>query len=250
MSWQHSLWRTVARARAAVGFAPPRGLRVLTYHSVGAALPSDPHGTAMAAGRFREHVAVLAAHGAAAPFGPPRDDAPRVAVTFDDGYADTLTAAAPLLARAGLPFTVFVPWAHLDAPGGLYLSRAGLRELAAVPGCSIGAHGGRHVDLTGLDDEALRPELSRSRSELEDLLARPVTAMSYPFGRLDRRVRDAAAAAGFTAAGTSVYGANAPGEDPLLLKRTEAVAWDGPDELRLKLSGAWDLFALRQGRPA
>ncbi|MBI5597101.1 MAG: polysaccharide deacetylase family protein [Elusimicrobia bacterium] len=251
MSLKHSVYRTVSRALRAAGTdgAPPPGLRVLLYHSVGTAAGPDPFGTVMAPALFGAHVAALAALRAElppAPFAAPADAAPRLAVTFDDGYRDTLTAAAPLLAAHGIPFTVFVPPEHLDAAGSLYLDKAALRELACVPGASIGAHGARHVPLTRLDDAELEAEMAASRKRLEDALGRPVDSMSYPFGLVDRRVAAAAAAAGFTLAGTSVYGTNLPGADPLLLRRTEAVAWDTPDDLRLKLFGHWDWFRLRQ----
>lgn len=253
MSWQHALWKGVARARAVLRPATPPGLRVLTYHAVGDPLASDPYGTSMAPDRFAEHVAFLRSLAALmppAPFAVPESDVPRLAVTFDDGYRSVLTTAGPALAAAGIPFTAFVPYTHVEDPGSLYLSRAELRELASLPGAAVGAHGGRHVDLTSLDDAALAAELAASRSRLEDLLGAPVSAMSYPFGRVDRRVRDAAASAGFRLAGTSRYGANRPGRDPLLVGRTEAVAWDTAEDLALKLSGAWDLFTLRQGGPA
>ncbi|TPW20504.1 MAG: polysaccharide deacetylase, partial [Elusimicrobia bacterium] len=171
--------------------------------------------------------------------------APRLAVTFDDGYRDTLTTAAPLLAARGFPFTVFVPARHLGTAN--YLDHAGLRELASLPGAAVGAHGADHVPLTRLDDAALARELADSRKRLEDVLGRTVDRMSYPFGAVDRRVRDAAAAAGFAFAGASFYGPNLPSRDPLLLRRTEAVAWDTPDDLRLKAFGSWDWFRLRQG---
>src|SRR4051812_43807079 len=38
----------------------------------------------------------------------------RVAITFDDGYADNATTAAPMLTNAGLPATFFVPSRIID----------------------------------------------------------------------------------------------------------------------------------------
>jgi peptidoglycan/xylan/chitin deacetylase (PgdA/CDA1 family) len=40
-----------------------------------------------------------------------------VAITFDDGYLDNLTVAAPLLCRYGAPATFFVTSRWLDEPG-------------------------------------------------------------------------------------------------------------------------------------
>lgn len=250
MNAKHSLFRLVSIASRTLSGrdAPLSGLRVLTYHSVGTATGPDPYGTVMDPALFRAHVATLVSWRsllAPAPFGAPADAAPRLAVTFDDGYRDTLTTAAPLLVAQSIPFTVFVPAAHLGTPN--YLDAAGLRELAALPGAAVGAHGAGHVPLTKLGDDALARELAGSRKRLEDVLGRAVDRMSYPFGAVDARVRDAAAAAGFALAGASFYGPNLPGRDPLLLRRTEAVAWDTADDLRLKAFGSWDWFRMRQG---
>lgn len=253
MSLKHALYSAVSRAGRALAPAQPRpGLRVLVYHSVGGTLPSDPYGTAIDPARFKSHLDALErlrGAWAPAPFAPASGARSEFALTFDDGYRDTLTRAAPLLAARAWPFTVFVTPELIDG-GPLYLSKSELRELAALPGVQIGAHGDRHVPLTRLDDAALAADLAASRARLEDWLARPVTLMSYPHGAVDRRVRHAAAAAGFTAAGCSRYGLNEPGRDPLLLCRTEVVAWDDDDDLALKAAGHWDWFRWRRPDPA
>ena len=253
MSLKHALYSAVSRAgRALAPGAPRPGLRVLVYHSVGGTLASDPYGTAIDPARFRSHLDALEAlRGAWVPaaFAPPTGARHEFALTFDDGYRDTLSRAAPLLAARGWPFTVFVTPDLIDG-GELYLSKRELRELAAHPGAQIGAHGNRHVPLTRLDDAALASELAASRARLEDWLGSPVTLMSYPHGAVDRRVRRAAQAAGFTLAGCSRYGLNEPGRDPLLLCRTEIVAWDDEEDLRLKTAGHWDWFRWRRPDPA
>ena len=252
MNLKHAAFSVFSRLNGAFG-AGTRGLRVLMYHSVGGTLSEDPYGTSISKARFKDHLArydALRGEFPAAAFGVPKTTEPAVHFCFDDGYRDTLTAAAPLLAARSIPFTVFVAAEHVDKPGGLYLDRKELKELASVPGARIGAHGNRHVPLTGLSDEALAEDLAASRSRLEDWLEEPVRAMSYPHGAVDRRVRDAAEKAGFSLAGCSLYGTNLPGRDPLLLKRTEIVAYDDADDFELKLRGHWDWFALRQGDPA
>src|SRR5689334_13405974 len=77
-----------------------RGL-VLCYHRV-AELDSDPQLLAVAPQRFRDHVELLAQRWSPLPFEDmvaQRDRLRRgsVAITFDDGYADNLHAAAPIL---------------------------------------------------------------------------------------------------------------------------------------------------------
>ncbi len=95
-------------------------LSVLIFHRV---LPqADPlFPDELTAARFDELMALLARNTQVLPLGqalalraqrklPPR----AVAITFDDGYADNLTVAWPILQRHGLPATVFVASGFLD----------------------------------------------------------------------------------------------------------------------------------------
>jgi peptidoglycan/xylan/chitin deacetylase (PgdA/CDA1 family) len=98
----------------------PRGLAVLIYHRVGR--QADPLRPRMAtAEEFRGQMRVLARF--FRPCGlaeglqllragrlPPRS----VAVTFDDGYADNVQVALPILRETGVPATFFVATAYLD----------------------------------------------------------------------------------------------------------------------------------------
>lgn len=250
MSWTHSLWRTVARA---AGRPSGRsGLRVLGYHAVGTIIPGDPYGLSVSPEAFARQMEAVASGRFGRPVslgGARLDGTSELAVTFDDGYRDTLTAAAPVLARLSLPFSVCVTPGLLDS-GLPHLSWPELKELSLVPGCEIGAHGLTHARLDGLDDAALSRELSESRRRLEDALGRPVAVMTWPHGAASRRSAAAARSAGFSRAACSLYGLNPAGREPLLLKRVEITGFDDERDFEGKASGAWDWFALRQGDPA
>lgn len=90
-----------------------RGI-VLLYHRV-ADEPSDPYGLCVTPAAFEEHLEAIRAAGrplrardlaagVAARALPDR----AICITFDDGYADNVEAAEPLLHRYDIPATIFV----------------------------------------------------------------------------------------------------------------------------------------------
>lgn len=92
---------------------------MLLYHRV-ATLDRDPQGLAVTPQRFAEHLRCIGAHGVPMSLETMVEQAragalPRgaVAVTFDDGYADNLLRAVPLLAAERVPATVFIATATL-----------------------------------------------------------------------------------------------------------------------------------------
>ena len=84
------------------------------YHRV-AALPQDPYGLAVHPDRFAAHVEELSRRGGVVPLEElaTTRSGGQIAVTFDDGYADNATVAAPLLASTGLPATWFITTGRL-----------------------------------------------------------------------------------------------------------------------------------------
>jgi peptidoglycan/xylan/chitin deacetylase (PgdA/CDA1 family) len=103
-AWHSILGRTVGR----------HGGVVLVYHRV-ATLDRDPQLLAVTPENFASHLEVLRDNATVMPLDQlvshaAGDKIPdrAAAVTFDDGYADVLFEAQPLLARAGVPATVFI----------------------------------------------------------------------------------------------------------------------------------------------
>ena len=127
-----------------------------------------------------------------------------VGLTFDDGYADFLTGALPVLRRHGCTATLFVlpgrlggdnAWDPLG-PRKPLLTADGIRQ-AAAEGVEIGSHGLTHIDLTRADDLTLKAETFESRTVLADLLGTAIAGFCYPYGTIDRRAVDAVRDAGY-----------------------------------------------------
>jgi peptidoglycan/xylan/chitin deacetylase (PgdA/CDA1 family) len=175
-------------------------------------------------------------------FGSAKNDS--LSITFDDGYTDALTVIAPLLYARQIPFHVFVSSARMNGTDRKYLSPAQVVELSNMPGVSIGAHGATHRSLTSLSSSELAAELQASKVDLEAVLQKPVTTMSYPFGHVDESVRKAAHETGFTFAATSKWGFNEAASDPLLQRRIDMWSGDTKRTVQNKILGHWNWFGL------
>ncbi|OWA26480.1 MULTISPECIES: polysaccharide deacetylase family protein [Streptomyces] len=182
---------------------------ILTYHSV--TDPSDdPYGITVSPGRLDEQLSWLRSRrltGVGVSELLAAEDAGRrglVGLTFDDGYADFLDEALPVLREHGFRATVFV---LPGRPGGVnawdplgprkpLLTHDEVRRVAAA-GMEIGSHGLYHRDLTALPDEELRRETVRSRELIGELTGSLPEGFCYPYGILDHRVSRAARSAGY-----------------------------------------------------
>jgi peptidoglycan/xylan/chitin deacetylase (PgdA/CDA1 family) len=120
-----------------------------------------------------------------------------VVITFDDGFADNLTVAAPLLASRALPAAVYVTTGYLDRPGMLTAKQ--VFELDST-GIEVGAHAHTHIPMDELAIGAAREEIRRSKEVLEEILGHAVASLAYPHGYSTAALRDAVRDAGFFSA--------------------------------------------------
>ncbi|KQX82695.1 polysaccharide deacetylase [Streptomyces sp. Root1310] len=181
------------------------------YHSVGDC-SEDPYRITVTPERLEKQLVWLRRRGlrgvsmaellAARARGEGRD---LVGLTFDDGYADFLTEALPVLRRHRCTATLFVlpgrlggdnAWDPLG-PRKPLLTADGICR-AASEGVEIGSHGLTHVDLTKADELTLKTETVDSRAALTALLGTEPEGFCYPYGTIDRRAMDAVREAGYS----------------------------------------------------
>ncbi len=319
---------------------------VLAYHRV-ADLASDPQLLAVTPRHFAEQVEVLRREGYPVRLldliTAVRDgkSLPRgVIVTFDDGYADNLISAKPVLERYDVPATVFVTTGYLggerdfwwdelekvllqyatlpstlslDISGKLHqwnlspsanacgrgacerrwniserhdpgprqsvyrelhrllrplheaerrhvldeltkwvgagavplshraaLSPAEVIDLAEGDLVEVGSHSVTHPVFSHLPARAQRVEIERSKSNLEEILGRPVRSFAYPFGAKSDYTEETAgfvAHAGYLGACANFPAVVEPTTDRFQLPRFLVRDWGG-DEFSRRL-GAW-----------
>ena len=109
--------------------------------------------------------------------------AKRIALSFDDGYANLYETVYPILKARGVPFTAFITPGLLDTDG--YLTAAQLSALARDPLVTVGSHGLTHLALKGQNAQTQTEELLGSKERLEAFTGRPVTLFAYPNGQAD-----------------------------------------------------------------
>ena len=177
-----------------------------------------------------------------------------VALTFDDGYADNLHNALPLLEKYDARATIYMvvdrherDWstakkAHHNT-GELArepkLSDEELQRLVASGRIEIGSHTLTHINLATTAAEDKRRELAESRHLLQAQTGQAVTSFAYPFGIYGEEDVALAREAGYTTAVTTLDGIDArtPRPDPLQLKRIKVSGKDNLLAFAMRMRG-------------
>jgi peptidoglycan/xylan/chitin deacetylase (PgdA/CDA1 family) len=126
-----------------------------------------------------------------------RGDGDTIALTFDDGFLNFASAAAPLLRARGLPATVFVipsrvgttnTWNATPGVGAIpsldLMSWDDIRSMERE-GFEIGSHGLTHAPLAPLSAAELATEVGECASIIEAAIGRRPSSFAYPYGIYD-----------------------------------------------------------------
>src|SRR5208283_2214159 len=208
---------------------------ILTYHSIsqgGSPLDIPP-------GLFAEQMEWLRANARVVPLaevvGALTEHKPLPArttvLTFDDGYSDFYSSAAPVLRRVKLPATVFVPTGFCGATSGWPGQSAWVNPqplldwhqvtALAKEGFTLGAHSITHPALPGLSAEEAQHEIVGSQTELQERIGQAVEFFAYPYGRWSAAVR-AIVQEHYRGACSTGAGVVQPDADPFALPRVDA----------------------------
>ncbi len=228
---------------------------VLNYHSI------DPgfslSGNWIPVSLFRRHLSVLRELGFKSPLSnifdsgihkyPP--DEKIVLITFDDGFESVYRHAFPIMEEFGFKGIIFVVTGFIGKKSDWdiafvrrrHVTESQIRELFEN-GWVIGSHSVTHPDLTRLDRKDLFYELRKSKETLEDITGSEVFCFSYPFGRVNSKVKEALRETGYRWGFRSRRSFNDGFKDPLRISRISLYPIDY--DIKRKLDGSFPCQAL------
>lgn len=144
---------------------------------------------------------------------------PAIALTFDGAHKGTLDYAAPLLLKAGLPFTVFVATDTLDAPSGDNLGWDDIRKLAKHSLVTIGLLPAAYQTLASKDPAEISRQINKAVARYRQELSGEPRFFAYPYGESSTTYKEIVQQQGFVAAFGQQSGVSYAGADMFLLPR-------------------------------
>jgi len=248
----------------------PKNIPVLMYHKTPDQDLPSPHRIFVTKDNFRRHLEFFKSRGFTTlhfadleEFRSGKKDfaqfpAKPLVLTFDDGYVDNLTNAAPLLQEFGFKAVIYLladhslttnSWDH-DGKEPLQplLSLTQKRELLKF-NYEIGSHGFRHRRITEMSEVEARQELRGSKLQLEKDFGVAVTSFAYTYGVTSPRAAELAEEAGYHFALNTDSGGLHLEENPFAVFRINIFPEDGPAQLRKK-TATWyrRYFHWKRGR--
>lgn len=121
-----------------------------------------------------------------------------MAITFDDGYADNLYNALPILQEHNVPATVFLTAGYVSQNKPFYWDKNTPQEdrgrpmtldevktLSKARIIEIGGHTINHLKLAKIPEKEQFKELGAGKRIIEEMVGFPLLSFAYPFGGKD-----------------------------------------------------------------
>jgi hypothetical protein len=167
-----------------------------------------------------------------------------VGITFDDGYANNLYNALPILNKYNYTATCYFVSQKLGS------TNSWDKDLNAVEsslmnsdellkwhqsGNEVGSHTQRHSKLTTLLLQEAGLEIKDSKNDLEQIIGQSVDAFCYPYGSYFDEHIDLVTKSGYKSAVTTIRGKNDTGSDLMKIKRIPITCYTSIFHFALKI---------------
>jgi len=166
----------------------------------------------------------------------------RFVVSFDDGFADNLLFAWPVLRKLEVKPVIFLSVNFIgtekllpryrDREKDRFLRWKEVQDMARGE-VEFGSHGLTHPRLTSLDRKTAWDEIFRSKKELERNLGKKVEYFCYPYGAFNDTIAEAVKNAGYSAAVVTARATKRP--DPYRIPRVGVYGHNSFPAYRVKL---------------
>jgi peptidoglycan/xylan/chitin deacetylase (PgdA/CDA1 family) len=174
-----------------------------------------------------------------------------VALTFDDGFSGTIWRILPELSQRKIPVTFFVPSGFLGKKPTwldkqedrdhqeIVMTADELREVRKNCLVSVGSHCITHRNLLYLDEKEGKEEITRSKMELEGILGKKVSLLSFPQGAFNELHLRWSLEAGYNRIFSILPLLAFRDKNEYVTGRCRVDPTDWPVEFRLKMCGAY-----------
>lgn len=208
-------------------------VKILLYHRV-EDITIDPYKLCVSPDNFRDQIKFLRDNFKIVPLvklvqdlrnGKIQNDT--IVITFDDGYADNLYNALPILEEFNVPATIFLTAGYISPAAKLRLNKpfywdvgtpennrgrpvtlGEARRLSSSRLIEVGGHTISHPKLADLSEGEQFKEISGGKQMLENMFDFPILGFAYPFGdkeSFDKNTTKLVKAANFNYACSNIH---------------------------------------------